>query len=35
MKPTRRDVLGAAVLVLLLTALVLLIVASAWPGHFA
>jgi hypothetical protein len=35
MKPTARDVIGAAVLALILTALVLLIVASAWPGHLA
>jgi hypothetical protein len=35
MKPTARDVIGATVLALILAALVLLIVASAWPGHFA
>lgn len=34
MKPTARDLLGATVLALVLVALVLLIVASAWPGHF-
>lgn len=33
MRPTARDVLGAAILTVLLTALVLLLVVGAWAGR--